>query len=63
LRRCFLRAAAASSEEDLAFLWGLRLAGAQRDFFFLRLRRLAAVARATFIYSAGTAREMSETAR
>jgi hypothetical protein len=29
-------------------LWCLRLAGAQRDFFFLRLRRLEAVARSTF---------------
>jgi hypothetical protein len=28
------------------------LTGAQRDFFFLRLRRLAAVARSTFSYSA-----------
>src|SRR3954468_7726690 len=47
LRRCFLRAAAASSEDDLALLWCLRLAGVQRFFFLLRLRRLEAVARST----------------
>src|SRR3954465_1778016 len=63
LRRCFLRAAAASSEEDLAFLWCLRFAGVQRDFFFLRLRRLAAVARSTCPFSDEVAAGMRETAQ
>src|SRR5215207_4531707 len=63
LRRCFLRAAAASSEKDLAFLWCLRFAGMQRAFFFLRLRRLATVAKSTLSYSAGTALGMRETAQ
>src|SRR5512132_1283154 len=64
LRRCLLRAAAASGEDDLAFLWCLRFAGVQRAFFFfLRLRRLAAVARSTVSYSAGTAFGMRETGR
>ena len=49
LRRRFLRAASASTEERFAcFLaCGLRFAGVQRFFFFLRLRRLEAVARST----------------
>src|SRR4051794_40100885 len=60
LRRCFLRAA---STDACFALWCLRFAGAQRDFFFLRLRRLAAVATSTFPYSAGMALGMRETAR
>src|SRR3954447_21133914 len=44
LRRCFLRAA---STDACSALWCLRFAGVQRDFFFLRSRRLAAVARST----------------
>ena len=58
LRRRFLRAAAVAStcaEEPFAFFFlacGLRLAGVQRAFFFLRLRRLAAVARSTDTLSA-----------
>jgi hypothetical protein len=43
-------------------LWCLRLAGVQRAFFFLRLRRLAAVARSTCPVSDEVAAGMSETA-
>ena len=54
LRRCFfLRAAASASTDERFALWCLRLAGVQRDFFFLRLRRLAAVANSTMSFSAG----------
>src|SRR3954467_14615995 len=45
LRRCFLRAV--WTDECFAAVWCLRLAGVQRFFFFLRLRRVAAVARST----------------
>src|SRR5215207_5249800 len=49
LRRRFLRADSASTDERFAcFLaWCLRLAGVHRAFFFVRLRRLEAVARST----------------
>src|SRR5215217_8056208 len=40
LRRCFLRDAAASSEEDLAFLWCLRFAGGAARLLPLALAAL-----------------------
>ena len=53
LRRCFFFAAASACSAERFALWCLRLAGVQRDFFFLRLRRLEAVAKSTKSFSAG----------
>src|SRR4051794_22511346 len=63
LRRCFFRAAAASSEGGFGFFWCLRFARAQRDFFFVRLRRCEAVARSALACSAEVGLGMRETAQ